>query len=305
MIEIPQNSMKKGMKNNIARKQPSINEVVVLGSLPLFSFIELNINEICNRKCVFCPRVDPKVYPNQNIHMEIETAKNIAQQLKELNFSGIVNISGTGEPLLTRHIVDIVQEFGKRGLHIEIVTNGDILLRRKGRELIKNLYQAGLQQFVVSLYDGPEQIKTFDNLFASCEIDKNLYSLRDRWYDESEDYGLLYTNRAGNIGFKHLSTTAKQKLMKSGKSACFYTHYSMMIDWNGEALLCCQDMYNRTVKFGNVKTRRIIDIWKDAKLMEFREKLNRGERSLSPCSNCNANGRVFGSNHAERWQNDN
>lgn len=301
MIEISQNSMKKGMKDNIVRKQPSINEVVILDSLPLFSFIELNINEICNRKCVFCPRVDPKVYPNQNIHMEIETAKNIAQQLKELNFSGIVNISGTGEPLLTRHIVDIVREFGERGIHIEIVTNGDILRRRKGRELIKNLYQAGLQQFVVSLYDGPEQIKIFDELFASCKIDKSLYSLRDRWYDESEDYGLLYTNRAGNIGFEHLSTTAKQKLMKSGKSSCFYTHYSMMIDWNGDALLCCQDMYNRTVKFGNVKDRHLIDIWRDAKLMEFREKLKRGDRSSSPCNNCNANGRIFGFNHAERW----
>ena len=90
--------------------------------------------------------------------------------------------------------------------------------------------------------------------------------------------------------------------MKSGKSACFYTHYSMMIDWNGDALLCCQDMYNRTVKFGNVKDKSLLDIWTDAKLMEFRNKLKNGERSLSPCSNCNANGQIFGRNHAEKWK---
>ena len=299
--------MKKGMKDNIERKQPSINDVVKYKGFPLFSFIELNINEICNRKCPFCPRVDPKVYPNQNIHMSLETAEIIADGLKELNFTGIVNISGTGEPLLTTYITDIVKLFGDRGIHVEIVTNGDVLVRKigagavYGSELIKKLYSSGLSQFVVSMYDGPEQIEYFNTLFAECNIDKSLYSLRDRWYDESEDYGLLYTNRAGNIGFNSLSDTAKDKLLASGKSACFYTHYAMMIDWNGDALLCCQDMYNRTIKFGNVHNKSLIDIWKDGKLMKFRNKLKNGERSLSPCSNCNANGQIFGENHAKEW----
>ena len=295
--------MKKGMKDNIERKQPSINDVKMYKGFPLFSFLELNINEICNRKCPFCPRVNPEIYPNQNIHMDIEIAKNIAEQLKTLEFDGIINISGTGEPLLTKYIADIVKEFGDRGIHVEIVTNGDVLKhRKKGPPLIKKLYDVGLKQFVVSMYDGPEQIEFFNSLFDSCGIDKSLYSLRDRWYDESEDYGLLYTNRAGNIGFEHLSEIAKEKLMKSGKSACFYTHYAMMIDWNGDALICCQDMYNRTVKFGNVKDKPIIDIWRDGKLMEFRNKLKNGERSLSPCSNCNANGQIFGHNHAKAWK---
>ena len=294
--------MKKGMKDNIERKKPSINNVVMHGDIPLFSFIELNINEICNRVCPFCPRSNPEQYPNQNIHMSVELAKNIAEQLAGINFTGIVNISGTGEPLLTKHVVDIVKQFGDKGIHIEIVTNGDMLVSKKGSKLIKDLYSAGLCQFVVSMYDGPEQIDQFNTLFASCDVDKESYSLRDRWYDESEDYGLLYTNRAGNIGFEHLSDISKQKLMESGKSACFYTHYSMMIDWNGDALLCCQDMYNRTVNFGNVKDKSLVDIWTDAKLTEFRNKLKNGDRSLSPCSNCNANGQVFGVNHANKWK---
>ena len=301
ILDVDKKSMKKGMKDNIERKQPSINDVVRYKGFPLFSFIELNINEICNRICPFCPRVEPEVYPNQNIHMDMKIVKNIAEQLKNLNFTGIVNISGTGEPLLTKYIVDIVGEFGERGIHIEIVTNGDVLQSKRGPKLIKDLYASGLSQFVISMYDGPEQIESFNTLFADCEIDKSLYSLRDRWYDESEDYGLLYTNRAGNIGFEHLSDIAKEKLIKSGKSACFYTHYSMMIDWNGDALLCCQDMYNRTIKFGNVMDKALIDIWTDAKMADFRNKLKNGDRSSSPCNNCNANGRVFGSNHAEAW----
>ena len=115
--------MKKGMQDNIERKQPSINRVVMRDGIPLFSFIELNINELCNRTCTFCPRVDPKKYPNQNIHMSVELAKNIADQLASINFTGIINISGTGEPLLTKHVANIVKQFGDADLHTEIVTN--------------------------------------------------------------------------------------------------------------------------------------------------------------------------------------
>ena len=41
--------MKKGMKDNIERKMPSINDVHFREGIPMFSFLELNINEICNK----------------------------------------------------------------------------------------------------------------------------------------------------------------------------------------------------------------------------------------------------------------
>ena len=277
-----------GLRVNIERKQPSINDVVMYDGFPLFSWIELNINELCNRTCDFCPRHDPKVYPNQNLHMDLELAENIANQLEELNFTGIVNISGTGEPLLTKYVPEIVKKFGKRGIHTEIVTNGD----RLKPKFVKELYDAGLAQLVVSMYDGPEQVEHFNSLFKECGIDKNLYSLRDRWYPPEDDYGLLYTNRTGILG---------DELTEIEKRACYYTHYSVYLDWNGDMLLCCQDMYNRTVNFGNVKDTPLIELWKDSKLMEFREKLKKGDRSLLPCSNCTANGMIFGKNHVKQW----
>ena len=277
-----------GLRKNIERKQPSINDVVMHEGFPLFSWIELNINELCNRTCVFCPRHDPKVYPNQNLHMDLELAENIAKQLVDINYTGMINISGTGEPLLTKYVADIVRKFGERNIHTEIVTNGDFLKPK----LIKDLYSAGLAQLVVSMYDGPEQIKHFNSLFKKCGIGKHLYSLRDRWYPPEEDYGLLYTNRAGIMG---------DKLTEIEKRACYYTHYSVYLDWNGDMLLCCQDMYNRTINFGNVNEKKLVDMWKDTKLMEFRKKLKDGDRSLSPCNNCNANGLIFGHNHVNAW----
>ena len=114
-------------RQNIKRKTPKINDVIFRNNFPLFSFVELNVNELCNRTCVFCPRHDPKVYPNQNLHMDLNLATEIAKQLEEINFSGIVNISGTGEATLTKHLPLIIKEFGDRNIHIEVVTNGDKL----------------------------------------------------------------------------------------------------------------------------------------------------------------------------------
>lgn len=273
------------VKRNIDRKRTSIDYVQKIKDVPLFSWVELNLNELCNRKCPFCPRSGD--YPNQNLHMDPGLAAAIAFQLDELNFSGTVNISGTGEPLLTRNLLEIVKCFTSRNINIEIVTNGD----RLRPALIKDLYSIGLSQLIVSMYDGPEQIDKFNSLFESCGIKKTEYTLRDRWYSEDEDFGLIYTNRAG----------AQAELQKSATRPCYYPHYALYIDWNGDVLLCCQDMYNRTVKFGNVSNKPIFDIWRNKRLMDFRKMLKNGKRCESPCSNCNANGLVFGSNHVKQW----
>jgi wyosine [tRNA(Phe)-imidazoG37] synthetase (radical SAM superfamily) len=31
--------------------------------------VDINVTEVCTRKCVFCPRVDPKLYPNRNLNL--------------------------------------------------------------------------------------------------------------------------------------------------------------------------------------------------------------------------------------------
>ena len=56
-----------------------------------------------------------------------EQDEEIANQLSSINFDGIVNISGTGEATLTKYLSEIVQKFGDKKIHIELVTNGDKL----------------------------------------------------------------------------------------------------------------------------------------------------------------------------------
>jgi len=281
----------KSTQLNIQRKSSFIDKVSFYDGKPLFSFIDINPTELCNRTCIFCPRHDPKVYPNQNLHMEIDTAHKIRKELEELNWVGTINICGNGEPLLHKDIVGLVDALGDK-ISVEITTNGDFLTI----DLIKDLYKNHLDYMVVSMYDGPEQIEYFTKLFDDSEIDKSRYALRDRWYGEDEEYGLILTNRVGMLDFN--------KEVKVGKQ-CFYMHYSLQMDWNGDILSCCHDMYAKTITFGNVNDETLLEIWNSKMWSKSRKLLGNGKRIESPCNNCDANGTIHGYNHYLEWNKEN
>ena len=55
-----------------------------------------------------------------------------------------------------------------------MTTNGDALRPKK----VKELFDAGLDYLVVSLYDGPEQIDEFHKMFKEASIERDRYLLR-------------------------------------------------------------------------------------------------------------------------------
>ena len=61
-------SINEATKANLRRKSGFIDEVQRKNGVPLFSWVDINITELCNRKCVFCPRVDENLYPNLNLN---------------------------------------------------------------------------------------------------------------------------------------------------------------------------------------------------------------------------------------------
>lgn len=274
---------------NIKRKSKYVDQVQMYDGIPLFSWIDINVTELCNRKCEFCPRIDATNYPNQNLNMTVSLAQRIASELKDLNFAGGVIFSGHSEPILNKDILGIVASFGS-GVHTEMVTNGDKL----SVQLIKDLFSAGLGVLLVSMYDGPFQIEYFSKMFADASIDEGFYVLRDRWYTIEEDYGVKLTNRAGSV------TTGHQQEIEESRP-CYYTHYSMQLDWNGDVLLCVQD-FSKKIRLGNLYQRSLVEIWQSPNMNKYRKTLGRGFRAMYPCSQCNVNGTLHGNNHLRAWQ---
>lgn len=277
------------IRQNILRKSEFIDVVSYHEGIPLFTWIDINPTELCNRKCVFCPRADEGVYPNQKLHMSLDLAESMSGQLAKLNFKGAVTMSGYGEPLLHPEFASLCHKFVEKGIKVEVVTNGDKL----SSDYVNEIIAAGDIFFVISMYDGEHQIKEFTDVMNSSKLPSSSWILRDRWYAEEKDFGLKLTNRAG------VQKIRKDDFETKGKP-CFYPSYSMMVDWNGDVLLCVQD-WNKRVKFGNLTNDSIWDVWSSSYLNRFRKNNIRGERKFAPCNTCSANGCVHGGYHAEAF----
>ena len=85
-------------------KEHLLSKVNTYGKFPIFSLIEFNIIELCNRKCVFCPRIDEKIYPNRKEFMTIELYEKIMKDLAKIDYSGKILFSAFSEPLLHKQI---------------------------------------------------------------------------------------------------------------------------------------------------------------------------------------------------------
>jgi len=287
-LSIKKEVFEQTIMSNIKRKSKFIDKVQMHGNIPLFSWIDLNPTELCNRKCEFCPRVDSSLYPNQNLNISLDLCEKINNELKELNYMGGLVLSGYGEPMLHPEIVKIVKILGDE-VHLEMVTNGDKL----NPEIIKELFSSGLDVMVVSMYDGPHQIDEFERMFKEANISNDSFILRDRWYEIEEDYGVKLTNRAG------VATEGNQSEVDFYKP-CHYTFYSMMLDWNGDVMLCVQD-WNKKVKMGNIASNSLLGVWQSTGFRKYRNMLKKGNRLLAPCNQCNTNGTLHGSNHLIAW----
>jgi radical SAM protein with 4Fe4S-binding SPASM domain len=276
------------IKKNLERKSSFIDEVHLHKGTPLFSWIDLNPTELCNRKCVFCPRVDESEYPNQNLNIDLKLCTKIHDELISIGYKGGIVLSGYGEPMLHPQIMEMVKILGY-GIQIEIVTNGDTL----NVEIIKEIYNNGLDLMVVSMYDGPHQVKHFEKMFYDAKIPKESFILRDRWYASDVDFGVKLTNRAGVV------TIGNQEMVDL-KKPCNYPFYSMMVDWNGDVMLCVQD-WNKKVKMGNIAMSSLVDVWNSKSYTKYRRNLAKSRRVLSPCKECNTDGTLHGKNHVEKW----
>jgi radical SAM protein with 4Fe4S-binding SPASM domain len=250
--------------------------------------VELNPTELCNRVCAFCPRVDASVYPNQNLHLDLNLVRKVATDLAGRKYTGRVSMSNFGEPLLAKGfltMIRILREHLPKGM-IDVNTNGDRLTPKKIREI----FDAGLSFLYVNMYDGPEQAPKFHQMFADAGLDRTHYKLRAHWVGSTETYGLYLNNRSGMVtntemGLKALDAPLRRR--------CYFPFYRMMIDWNGDVLLCSNDWARKFVA-GNVRTENLFDIWMSEKMWEARRRLARDDRNLSPCNKCDTNGLLSG-----------
>ena len=259
--------------------------------VPLFSVVEINSSGLCNRACVFCPRGNPGVFPNVNEFLSLSLFKKVVKELSSFHYDGLFLISAFSEPLLYKNLermIEISKHYCPQS-RMEIVTNGDLLTVKR----LKSIMAAGLDTVLVSLYDGPEQIRSFEEIRADAGLKSDQMILRERY-----DFNTFnITNRGGIVSnlFEHENSNCPLK------QQCFIPLYTVLMDYTGEVYICTHD-WGRRLSFGNVKSKPLLEIWNCPEMNVCRGRLLKSDRRFKPCYNCNVNGTLVGESHKAIWK---
>jgi len=245
--------------------------------------VELNVTELCNRKCWFCPRSDPKVYSNQNKHMSIETFQNVSNALLKSNYKGRIHISGFSEPIYCKYLFEGLEILSKN-FKINMITNTD----RLTVDILKKLNKFNLNRIKLDLYDGEHQLERINKLLKDSNYTNHVYI--NKVYEKENDE-LGFYNRAGASSFESNAGKNLDRL-------CFIPFHKIMIDWTGNYLLCMSDWHRQSdiSKSGyNVKNLTLEEYLNSDLFNKFRTSMKCTKRkNLTPCKSCDINGQMAG-----------
>ncbi len=114
--------------------------------------LRISVTDRCNFRCVYCmPKEvfgDDHVYLSRRQLLSFEEIERVARVFVDLGVEKI-RITG-GEPLLRRHIENLIEQLAKLPVEITLTTNGSLLAKKA-----RALKDAGLHRVTVSL-DGIE-----------------------------------------------------------------------------------------------------------------------------------------------------
>ena len=263
--------------------------------IPRFASLEFNLSGLCNRRCSFCPRVDPVAFPNVQEYLSLELYAKIMEDLRAIEASPQIVFSAFSEPLLHRQIMELVSltKEIRPDATLEIKTNGDLLTPAK----LTELFRRGLDYLLISLYDGPGSEKKFDIMREEAGLTPEQVMLRVRYWTGEHGWNLNLSNRAGTVGAEFKETLT---ISEPVKRRCHYPFMSMTIDYNGDVLLCPHDWGKKLIN-GNLKQMSVLEAWTSIRLHAVRARLRQADRDFAPCNVCNVDGTLTGQKSFDQW----
>jgi hypothetical protein len=271
--------------------------------IPVFSIVEISVVAACNRRCSFCP-VSDDYYKKVGLSgvMKQSLYEKILQDLKSIDYSGMILFSGESEPLLHKRLDRLISRTKQMlpNTQIEVNSNGDLLTTTK----LKSLFSAGLDTLSISMYDGPQQIVEFSRLRDEADLQPSQVLLRRRYFEDG-NYGINMTNRGGLVDSDAFrvapnSESTKAKLTFPISQECYYPFYMLTVDVGANVTICSHDWAKRYV-VGNFARDHIFKIWTDTRFDTARRNLAKCDRSLPSCRECNAIGDLIGKDSFIKW----
>lgn len=247
--------------------------------------VDLDLTGLCNKTCSFCPRYS-KNYPNENIHMPLETIQIVLDELRNINFRGVLELAGRGESTLHREFEKVVEMVTAqpRTWTVRLTTNGYRI-----EKYWDNLYKK-FDMLILNTYTTEEEFEKRKAIYPALANGKLVehYFKPDGLSIQEINKMSGWTTLENPVNFRYSFNNRAGAFNDNGNNfPCWHPMRQIFIDYRGNYQLCCND-WKYQVKIGNVHERSLIDMYNnDVKLNRYRWLLiNKGRGSVFACSKC-------------------
>ena len=193
--------------------------------------------------------------------MTDEVATELAKQLQD--FQGLLSISGTGEPTCHPYFENIIDRLYSTSYNINIISNGD--------NEDKVLSVSGAY---------PKIIWTFSE-YGVEDTNRN-----KKYRDINSNFKKTYIKN----DFNNRGRRVPNSLHYNRTEVCYIPYLKTFVDVDGNILWCDSDWYSE-YPLGNILKDNLFYTWRK----------NISSYNSPICSQCNANGRIYGKEYYEFW----
>jgi hypothetical protein len=236
--------------------------------------VQIESTNICNARCVFCPRDEMK--RRQGV-MDADLYRKVVDECAALGIRH-VRLHNYGEPFVDRHLSEKVAYAKQRGIaEVGVISNGSLIDEQVARDVI----EAGLDAINISVdASGREVFEStrvglkYDKVIANIERLVRIRGELGRTHpklilsfvrqDNSEDERAFidhWRTIADKIHITDLHNWAGTLNRESDvRFPCYRQWLTFTVLWDGRVSLCCADFDGRVV-LGDMRSSSIREIW--------------------------------------------
>jgi len=272
----------------------------------MFKKIYIEITNICNLKCAFCPDTNRK-----KEFMNLEKFEEIIQKIH--NYTNLVCLHVKGEPLLHSNLEGILEILEKYNLKANITTNGTLI--KEKLDAIKKTKSVRQINFSIHSITQNEKLdkKYLQQIFESVEQLENIIISYRLWNLQSVAENGVNTEIIKTIENYYNIQNLKQQLIENDfiqlkenifinqdteftwpdinkeviieKGRCLALKEQIAILVDGTVVPCCLDN-NGDIPLGNILEEKLEDILEKPKSLEIKKNFENSVITCELCKRC-------------------
>lgn len=281
--------------------------------------LHLEPTSVCNLRCPMCPQAIDAVKGDTG-YLDLDLFRKIVDDAR--GYIREINLFFRGEPLLHKHLPEILRYGRSKGVRLHVNTNATILNEQRARMLIED----GASKVTIS-FDGPNK-EQYEKMRKGAKYEKTLENVRqflglvaeyrkNGWktpytvmqvilpYDPQspgpnvpkhmkdvfaglpvDEWDPLWPH--GWAGVMQENETVQAQPYGENYHPCNWLWKSMAIYWDGRVASCCADFSSDQI-IGDVKTQSLREIWNGPGMVKLRTLQVEARYKEAPlCSGCDA-----------------